>query len=157
MASNVGTIVNWMFNAADKPNDIYWKRMDINAELLCELSLQSTIRGDSRVYFCFKSISLYAIDFTRMTQTNLTSGRVRGICRTITPPPKHDLRFDVETVVSTPMPAFVQFKERQFVTDSRENKLWYDGIHYDKAPSEKKKKRDFVAKHCEPYASTRHQ
>ena len=75
----MASIVNWMYNAADKPDDVYWKRMHIEAEMLCELTLQSTIRGGSKTYYCFKSICPYAIDITEMIQTNLSSGKTRAI------------------------------------------------------------------------------
>ena len=153
MASNVGTIVNWMYNAADKPNDIYWQRMHIDAELLCELTLQNTIRGDSRVYYCLKSVCLYAIDISQMIQTNLSSGRIRRIRRTETPASKYNLQLDIKATPNRPEPAFAQFREIRLTADSAENKKWYDGVHYEKINKDKKN-RDFVAKHCRPYKPT---
>lgn len=145
----MASIVNWMYNAADKPDNIHWERMHIGAELLCELTLQSTIRGNSKTFYCFKSICIYAIDITEMTQTNLSSGRTRKIRRLEIPVWKRSLHFDLETTVDKPEPAFGRFREQRLTASSAENKKWYDGIHYGK--SSKDKNRDFVAKHSRPY------
>ena len=145
----MASIVSWMHNAADNPDDVYWKRMHIEAEMLCELTLQSTIRGGSKTYYCFKSICLYAIDITEMVQTNLNSGKTRVIRRHEASLRKRGLTFDIKTAVDTPEPAFRQFREARLTSSSVENKEWYDGVHYGKCRNERT--RDFVAKHCKPY------
>ena len=144
----MASIVSWMYNAADKPDDVYWKRMHIKAEMLCELTLQSTIRGGSKTY-CFKSICLYAIDITETIQTNLSSGRTRKIRRQEIPVWRRSLNFDIKTVVDKPEPAFGQFREHRLTSSSIEDKEWYDGVHYGKSSNERT--RDFVAKHCRRY------
>ena len=73
-------LVKWTFNAANRVEDVWWKEMSIEAQILCEELLQTTHRGDSKVYFCHKR-ALYAIDLVKMTQQNLSTGRVRRIRR----------------------------------------------------------------------------
>ena len=149
----MASIVSWMFNAADKPEDVYWKQMHIEAELLCELTLQGTIRGGSKAYYCYESVNLYAIDISQMIQTNLSTGKMRKIRRMETSASRYNLQFDIRTMPKRPEPAFAQFREVRLTADSKENKKWHDGIHYEKI-SNGKKNRDFVAKHCRPYKPT---
>ena len=54
--------------------------MNLEVQVLCEKYLQATHHGDSKVHSCHRQI-LYAIDLARMTQQNLTTGRLRHIQR----------------------------------------------------------------------------
>ena len=156
MAPNVGIIVSWMFNAADKPGDVVWQRMGIGAELLCESTLQGTIRGCSKIFYCFESICIYAIDITEMTQTNLSTGKVRSVRRAETPASKFTLRFGLIADDKTPELAHHEFQERRVTRDPDEDREWKDGIFGGSEESygrcARGRRRDFVEKHCNPYA-----
>ena len=76
----MSSLVRWNFNAANQTGDVWWKEMSLEAQMLCEKYLQTTHRGDSKVHFCHRQI-LYAIDLARMTQQNLSTGKLRHIQR----------------------------------------------------------------------------
>ena len=73
-------MVKWIFNAANRVDDVWWKEMGISAQLLCEHYLQSSHHGDSKIYFVHKR-ALYVIDLVKMTQQNLSTGKLRQIRR----------------------------------------------------------------------------
>ena len=73
-------VVKWIFNAADRVDDIWWKEMGIGAQMMCEHYLQASHHGDSKIYFCHKR-AIYVIDLVKMTQQNLSTGRLRHIRR----------------------------------------------------------------------------
>ena len=156
MAPHVGTIVSWMFNAADKPGDVVWQRMNIGAELLCESTLQGTIRGCSKIFYCFESICIYAIDITEMTQTNLSTGKVRSVRRAETLASRFTLKFGLTANDKTPELACHGFRERRLTYDPNENRFWKEGIFggneetYGRCARDRR--RDFVQKHCHPYS-----
>jgi hypothetical protein len=76
----MSSLVKWMFNAAKQTEEVWWKEMTIEAQILCEQHLQSTHRGNSKIHFCHKQV-LYSIDLSSMIQQNLTTGRLRPIRR----------------------------------------------------------------------------
>jgi hypothetical protein len=87
-------LVKWTFNAANRVEDVWWKEMVIGAQLLCEHYLQASHHGDSKIYFNHER-TLYVIDLVKMTQQNLSTGRLRHIRRVEEPfvPPSQSLPF----------------------------------------------------------------
>ena len=124
----MASLVRWNFNASNQAGDVWWREMSLEAQLLCEKYLQTTHRGDSKVHFCHRQI-LYAIDLTRMTQQNLSTGRLRHIQRSevtfIRPsrqiPPPH----------ATPEAALTaepDFRETIVFVDCAMERKWRSGI-----------------------------
>ena len=122
------SMVKWTFNAANRVDDVWWKEMGIGAQLLCEHYLQSSHHGDSKIYFCHRR-ALYVIDLVRMTQQNLSTGKLRQIQRvegSIVLPSQPSLP-------STSPPeachtADYTFREEDPFRDQLENDKWQHGI-----------------------------
>ena len=66
----MASLVKWMFNAANRTDDVWWKEMRIETQVLCEKFLQSTHRGGSHIYFCYADQRIYSVDKTNMTQND---------------------------------------------------------------------------------------
>ena len=74
------SMIKWTFNAANAVNDVWWREMGISAQLLCEHYLQSCHHGDSKIYYYHKRV-MYVVDLVKMTQQNLSTGKLRQIQR----------------------------------------------------------------------------
>jgi hypothetical protein len=121
-----------MFNAAKQADDIWWKDMTLEAQVLCERHLQSTHRGNSKIHFCHQQV-LYSIDLSVMTQQNLTTGRLRTIRRL-------EVQFirserQEQSMLEVPAPpdtAHASFREVGLSRDSREDNRKWRRIESDK-------------------------
>ena len=124
----MSSLVKWTFNAADRTGDVWWKDMNLEAQVLCEKYLQATHRGDSKVHFCHRQI-LYAIDLARMTQQNLTTGKLRHIQQI-------EVKFIRSNRQSSPMREIPEaapaadhsFREAEIFIDRATENRWRSGI-----------------------------
>jgi hypothetical protein len=121
-----------MFNAGKTTDEIWWKDMSVDVQVLCERHLQSTHKGDSKIHFCHQQV-IYSIDLSIMTQQNLTTGRLRTIRRS-------EVQFvrsgrqeqPLQEVPAPPDLAHASFRELGLSRDSREDHRKWRRIESDK-------------------------
>jgi hypothetical protein len=128
----MSSLIRWMFNAGKTTDEIWWKDMSVDVQVLCERHLQSTHKGDSKIHFCRQQV-VYSIDMSVMTQQNLTTGRLRTIKRS-------EMQFirsgrqeqPWQEVPAPPDSAHGSFREPAFCRDSKEDHRKWRRIESDK-------------------------